>query len=102
MPAAVAHPPAPAGMEGSYFKEAAASLAARAFFWPSLAWNVTRERLDSSWHWCDPITEVGACRGPPHPSLRSRRAHIASHKAPRCLLEGVPPSKACAHVFQQP
>lgn len=45
-------------MEGSYYKEAAASLAARAFFWPSLMWNVTRERLDSSWHWCDLITEV--------------------------------------------
>lgn len=37
--------------------EAAASVAARAFFYPSLAWNIARSRLQDTWHWWDEITE---------------------------------------------
>lgn len=37
--------------------EAAASVAARAFFYPSLAWNIARNRLQA-WSWWDEITEV--------------------------------------------
>ena len=38
--------------------EAAASVAARAFFYPSLAWNIARSKLQDTWHWWDEITEV--------------------------------------------
>ena len=39
--------------------EAAASVTARAFFYPSLAWNIARNRLQETWHWWDEITPVG-------------------------------------------
>ena len=38
--------------------EAAASVAARAFFYPSLAYNIARSRLQDTWNWWDEITEV--------------------------------------------
>lgn len=56
-------------MTTSTYSETAASLAARALFWPSLAWNVTRERLDSSWHWCDQITEHVVLGAIPTPGM---------------------------------
>ncbi|KAK9857940.1 hypothetical protein WJX84_004160 [Apatococcus fuscideae] len=38
------------------YTEAAASAAARAFFYPSLLWNLARSRLQADWHWWDQIT----------------------------------------------
>jgi hypothetical protein len=42
--------------------EALSSIAARALFYPSLLYNVTRSSLQENWHWFDEITEV--CAGP--------------------------------------
>ncbi len=41
------------------YTEMGASIAARAFFYPSLLFNIARERLQEDWHWCDLVTEVG-------------------------------------------
>ena len=38
------------------YTEVAASAAARAFFYPSLLWNLARSRLQADWHWWDQIT----------------------------------------------
>lgn len=40
------------------YTEMGASIAARAFFYPSLLFNIARERLQEDWHWCDLVTEV--------------------------------------------
>lgn len=40
------------------YTELGASMAARAFFYPSLLFNLARQRLQEDWHWCDMITEV--------------------------------------------
>ena len=40
------------------YTEAAASVAARAFFYPSLAWNMARSRLQGNWNWFDEIAPV--------------------------------------------
>ncbi len=47
-------------------------MAARALFYPSLLYNVTRSSLQSDWHWFDEITEVtrtSAARAMPDPVL---------------------------------
>ena len=48
------------GVMGSAYTptEALSSMAARALFYPSLLYNVTRSSLQSDWHWFDEITEV--------------------------------------------
>ena len=47
--------------------EALSSIAARALFYPSLLYNVTRSSLQENWHWFDEITEV--CAGSPAQSI---------------------------------
>ena len=42
------------------YTEMTASVAARAFFYPSLMYNVARERLQDNWNWFDLVEEVGA------------------------------------------
>lgn len=42
----------------SSYTELGASMAARAFFYPSLLFNIARERLQEDWHWCDLVAEV--------------------------------------------
>lgn len=61
-----------AGVMGSAYTptEALSSMAARALFYPSLLYNVTRSSLQSDWHWFDEITEVtrtSAARAMPGP-----------------------------------
>ena len=48
------------GVMGSTYTsaEALSSMAARALFYPSLLYNVTRSSLQENWHWFDEITEV--------------------------------------------
>lgn len=48
------------------YTEMTASVAARAFFYPSLIYNVARERLQENWNWFDLVTEV---RWPPFPTI---------------------------------
>ena len=38
--------------------ESTASLSARVLFYPSLLWNLARNRLQDDWHWFDEITEA--------------------------------------------
>lgn len=45
----------------SSYTELGASMAARAFFYPSLLFNIARERLQEDWHWCDLVAEVRRC-----------------------------------------
>jgi len=65
--------PSPGVMGSAYTPtEALSSMAARALFYPSLLYNVTRSSLQSDWHWFDEITEVtrtSAARAMPDPVL---------------------------------
>lgn len=38
--------------------EVAASAAARAFFYPSVLWNIARSHMQSDWAWWNQITDV--------------------------------------------
>lgn len=43
----------------------AASLTARFALYPSILYNLARNRLQDNWHWWDKITEVYFCLPPP-------------------------------------
>ena len=56
---AVAAASLPRAQSSLTLTEVAASAAARAFFYPSVLWNIARNRLQTDWAWWNQITEVG-------------------------------------------
>ena len=73
----LACPAMPRAHSSMSLTEVAASAAARAFFYPSVLWNIARNRLQNDWAWWSQITEV---RHPgllqwPGPSMYTQTGH---------------------------
>ena len=58
---ALPSPAMPRAQSSMTLTEVAASAAARAFFYPSVLWNIARNRLQNDWAWWNQITEVSPC-----------------------------------------
>jgi hypothetical protein len=73
----------------STYTELGASMAARAFFYPSLLFNIARERLQEDWHWCDLITEVRRSQLFLHSHAHSTLLAGAACSGAGCWLSGL-------------
>ncbi len=78
------------------YTELGASIAARAFFFPSLAFNIVRERLQEDWHWSDLITEV---RSSPASSVGQTMKRLSALLAGCDRKIDTPPLPVLQHVM---